>query len=341
MRHAPLGGLRARALSAPRNALAVVGLIAALACSPATAGVSDFVFASGFEDIAPTSCAAAGATCAADTECCNGLCDRPAGAGTGQCAMLGSCGVAGEPCGIVGASSTCCSGACLDSAGNGSPTCQRIGGCLPADERCTVGSQCCSGSCTASGTTLDGRPILRCAAPATCAPPGELCFASTANCCPPGGGSTGCETATTGLARCLGGTPGCVLPGNTCTDVAECCTETYPGITCQTARSGAQTCCLPAGQSCAFGDACCSGVCAPDANGSLVCSSARLATGAACTTSADCAAGCCEKNALGTLACTTECAVCTAGQIGESCSAASPCCPGLACDAVEATCRVE
>ena len=329
--------------SLAHKALAFVLALTVFTFAPlGVAGTPDLIFANGFEASTITACRASGTTCSADTECCNNLCDRPNGAQIGQCAILGSCATADEPCTSVGASGDCCSNACLRNEASGPATCQHIGGCKPTNELCTFATECCSGSCAAAGTTNDGRTIRRCASGITCQPSGELCSlaGSIANCCPPGGGATGCEEASIGLPRCLGGTAGCTLPGNACIDTSECCTESFPAIACQIARSGNQVCCLSAGQSCAFGDTCCSGVCAPGPGGALVCQSAPVATDGACTTSADCATGCCRKNPLGALTCTNECATCTAGQLGESCSESSPCCPGLSCDALQRTCRL-
>jgi hypothetical protein len=199
---------------------------------------------------------------------------------------------------------------------------------------------CCSGFCAPAGTTADGRPILRCAADSVCLEAGELC-AGGANCCPVGGGDFGCETAFSGLNRCFGGEGGCVLPGHACTSTPECCAVPFASIQCQAGPGGNDVCCLANGQFCAFGDVCCSGLCAPDPGGNLGCASACVAAGVACTTSADCCAGCCLDGLLGRV-CTSDCDGCTLGQLGEACSGAAPCCPGLTCggDVEYPTCRL-
>ncbi|MBW2463372.1 MAG: hypothetical protein JRH11_17105 [Deltaproteobacteria bacterium] len=69
-----------------------------------------------------------GATCAADADCCNNLCDRPGGAASGTCAALSACSTAGEPCTSEGLSGSCCSTVCLDTTGDG-PRCQFLGTC--------------------------------------------------------------------------------------------------------------------------------------------------------------------------------------------------------------------
>ena len=278
------------------------------------------------------SCRAQGEICADDLDCCNQYCDRPDGVTVGHCASVGACIVVGEPCGSPGISGSCCSNACIDT-GSGVATCAYLGGCLPINHICTADGQCCSGSCAPSGTTVDGRDILRCADTGSCLPAGEVCSSSSSsNCCPNGGGDFGCVPANSGISRCFGGEEGCTLPGQICTTVEECCTDPYPNIECSPGPSGATICCVPDGSSCAFGDVCCSGVCAPDSSGNLVCNPGGcVADGGACTADADCCMGCCKADATGALLCTTDCAGCTLGQLGEPCSDTAPCCPGLTC----------
>jgi hypothetical protein len=133
-----------------------------------------------------------------------------------------------------------------------------------------------------------------------------------------------------------------VLPGDACTDTLECCAETFANVQCQPGPGGTGVCCLSSGESCGFGDTCCSGVCAPDNAGNLVCAPDCVGSGAACTTSADCCDGCCRRSAAGGLACTTSCGGCTLGELGEACDQATPCCPGLTCggDPNYQTCQV-
>ena len=270
----------------------------------ARAGSVGAIFANGFEQADP--CRAQGAQCSADAECCNSYCDRPGGAATGQCASLGGCATTGEPCVGLGENGSCCSTQCVASGSGGAASCGRLGGCMPAGEVCTTGLECCSGSCAPSGTTLDGRPILRCAAEASCQLPGSVCIAGSSNCCPSGGGDFGCVTAATGARRCVGGAPGCVLPGAACSATEECCTESFPNVQCQAGVGGTNVCCVPQGQACAFGDNCCSGVCAPGPGGNLVCAAGCLAPGAACTTTSDCCGGSCLTNAAGNAVCTVQ-----------------------------------
>jgi hypothetical protein len=232
--------------------------------------------------------------------------------------------VAGEPCSPEGVSGgSCCSAACLDPTGSGTPRCQYLGGCRIQDDLCTSNEQCCSGSCEQNGVTLDGRPIMRCANTGSCQPIGEVCFqGASANCCPNGGGTFGCETTSTGIDRCYGGEGDCTLPGQSCATTDECCKDPYPTIECQEGPNGELLCCMDNGSACAFSDVCCCGVCAPDDSGALVCcpnNQTCVPTGGACTADGDCCEGCCD-DATGT--CTTDqaiCGECLLGQLGDLC----------------------
>ena len=172
---------------------------------------------------------------------------------------------------------------------------------------------------------------MRCANADSCLPPGEVCGdgGASSNCCPNGGGDFGCVLGAEGIRRCLGGAPGCTLPSETCTSTADCCVETFPELTCDTGPSGAMVCCLPDGESCATGSTCCSGICAPDATGALVCGSMCLPDGASCTTDADCCGCGCVADGAGGSTCTSDpdlCSPCTLAQLGEPCSADADCC---------------
>jgi hypothetical protein len=291
-------------------------------------------------------CKAASEECTADSQCCNNLCDRPGGVATGTCALLGACRSAGEPCGTEGFNGNCCSTVCLDADGEGVPRCQFLGGCRVQDDLCSFDAECCSGACVQDGQTLDGRPIKRCANADSCLPVGEVCGGqgSSSNCCPNGGGDTGCEATGSGFSRCFGGTPGCTIPGGPCQSTADCCVESFSNIMCQpSVVTGANACCLADGQICAFGDLCCGGICSPsgdaaDPPGTLRCGSTCGVTNDACTVDSDCC-DCC-KNGL----CTTDCGSCTGPQLGEMCTpGGTPCCnaPAVTCQGVEfATCQL-
>jgi len=284
-----------------------------------------------------TGCKAAGDPCSADNQCCNGLCDRPGGATNGLCASVGSCRTAGEPCGLAGFNGACCSTICLTGPGDTVARCQFLGGCRVQDDLCAFDAECCSGACRADGTTLDGRPIKRCANAQSCLPVGEVCGGqgASSNCCPDGGGRTGCESTGAGFSRCLGGTPGCTLPAQACTTTTQCCRESFPNIMCQpsSVAGGMNRCCLADGQICAFGSLCCGGICAPstmggDPPGTLRCGTTCRPDTSACTTNSDCC-NCCVNGM-----CTSSCGGCTGPQLGELCNPAGPTCcgaPTVAC----------
>ena len=291
----------------------------------------------------PPACAAESEACSSDGECCNGLCDRPGG-GDGTCADIGACLPAGEPCGTEGLSGSCCSTVCLNTDGT-EPRCQFLGGCRVQDELCESNGECCSSVCEVRSMTMDGRPIKRCANADSCLPPGEVCGdgGASSNCCPNGGGDTGCEPTGAGFRRCLGGDGNCTLPGRPCENTEQCCMETFPNIMCQPGVSGANVCCLADGESCAFGDVCCGGICVPDpADGVLRCGAMCVPDGGACTTAADCCGCGCVSDGAGNQVCTSDpaqCENCAGPQLGQSCDVAGePCCnaPAVMCnDAVE------
>ena len=90
-------------------------------------------------------------------------------------------------------------------------------------------------------------------------------------------------------------------------------------------------CCLNDGDSCSFGDVCCSGICAPDPNNNneLRCGSQCIADGQPCTADADCCGCACISDGAGGQVCTsdpTECSACTGAQLGELCQQDSDCC---------------
>jgi hypothetical protein len=276
-------------------------------------------------------CRASSELCTDDAQCCIGVCSRPDGATVGTCALSGSCAVAGEPCGTEGFNGACCSTVCLDAAGTGTPVCQPLGGCRVQDEPCRSDGECCSGACEMAGAAADGRPIFRCANAGSCIPAGEVCggAGATMNCCPNGGGGTGCEPTSTGVSRCLGGDGTCTLPGEACTSTEMCCTETYPDITCAPGRGGANVCCLPDGAECDLGDTCCGGVCVPDAGGVLRCGATCVEDAMPCTTASDCCGCACVPDGAGGSVCTSDpavCAPCTGGALGDFCNTDADCC---------------
>jgi len=286
----------------------------------------------------PPACTGTGMACTLDAECCNGLCDDPDGDGAGTCANIGACLSAGEPCGTEGFNGSCCSTVCLDT-GDG-PRCQFLGGCRVQNELCSSDGECCSGSCEQSGTTADGRPITRCANDGSCQPVGEVCGGSgaTSNCCPNGDKNTGCEPTGSGFRRCLGGDGACTLPTFECETTEECCKDAYPDIECQPPTDeragGSDLCCLDDGLECAFGDVCCSGVCALDGTGTLRCGSMCVSDGGSCTTDADCCGCGCVDDGAGGQVCTSDaelCDPCAGPKLGEICDRdGEACCNGPA-----------
>ena len=279
-------------------------------------------------------CTAAGGTCMNNRQCCNGFCD------SGSCAELSACRTAGEPCSTEGLSGSCCSTVCLNTDGT-EPRCQFLGGCRVQDELCRSDSECCSGACEVTAMTSDGREIRRCGNVESCLPAGEVCGdgGASSNCCPNGGGDTGCEPTGTGFRRCFGGTPGCVIPSGPCTTTADCCVDVDDmgdplfDVMCLPDRSGTNACCIPDGSECAFGDMCCSGICAPDpSDGVLRCGAMCIADGAACTVDADCCGCGCVSDGMGGQICTSDaglCGPCTGPSLGELCDPmGEACCNG-------------
>jgi hypothetical protein len=127
-------------------------------------------------------------------------------------------------------------------------------------------------------------------------PAGEICderFPGTHDCC---GGEEACRPDVLGIKRCFG--------------------------------EGTE--CLADGAACAFGEQCCSGLCAPDPTGALVCGVGCVADGQACTDSAACCGGLCNAQGL----CGPE-QGCLAN--GEVCTQNAECC-SLFCDPVTGLC---
>jgi hypothetical protein len=103
-----------------------------------------------------------------------------------------------------------------------------------------------------------------CANPPGCAPAGEVCGPGAHDCC---AGEESCLPTSIGVLRCFG--------------------------------SGDTTQCIADQQPCAFGDQCCSGICAPEpVTGDLICSPQCLELNIACTTNRDCCSGFCDPSTL-------------------------------------------
>ncbi len=296
----------------------------------------------------PPPCRGTGEGCRADEDCCNGLCDRPGGVADGTCARLDDCLSAGEPCAMAGLNGSCCSFLCLDTDGTG-PRCQPLSGCRASDELCASDAECCSGVCEQTATTEDGRPIRRCVINGSCFPPGALCEPfTTGDCCPNGGGDSGCNLTRDGTRRCFGDDDACTAAGQACVADEECCTFAFPALRCQPGPSGGSVCCLSADEPCALGDACCSGVCAPGADGATRCASACVPDGGVCRSDAECCGCGCDRRGASDGVCTSDpsrCGGCTGPSLGQPCDpGGEPCCDGPEVECVSTgevpTCRL-
>jgi hypothetical protein len=291
------------------------------------------------------SCGVAGEVCTsagASSSCCSKLCvDLDPGAGTTlRCSASGACrsegescrdpdeccsftctsGFCGKPpvggqCLVVGSACTtrsdCCSGLCAADA-TGFKACQYLGGCRPEEELCRQDTDCCGFYSSSKGTQpvcekfgSDG--VGRCRSLSGDAPAGEVCEESRGNTCSPKNDGY-CLTTNVGIKRCAGqcGTTACT-----------------------------QSNCIANGTTCASASDCCSGICAPSANG-FVCSATCLAGGSTCSTHSDCCTGFCNLAGVcdgiieaGGDAGTGGGSTCTSG---ASCGA-TPCAPGAFCNA--------
>ena len=234
-------------------------------------------------------CRVVGEVCAAAEDCCSFNCVVPEGETFGQCDTMpgfSECKSVGEPC---QQDTTCCSFTCRDD-GTGFKSCQYLSGCRPMGELCREDSDCCNAAVQPEGvcTKTVSEDVGRCQNPGGDAPAGEVCATA-------GGGASGsnqCEGASgQGLAN-------------------DNCRETSVG----TYRCFEEVVvCLDQGATCALGEQCCSGICAPDLDGNLVCDPVTM---------------CPETDPM--------CTMCVEG--GETCEMNSDCCSGL-CDPMSKTCR--
>ncbi|MBW1810129.1 MAG: hypothetical protein JRJ87_18170, partial [Deltaproteobacteria bacterium] len=231
-------------------------------------------------------CFGEGDLCDEDADCCSGVCGD-----NGHCPQLSECQTVGEPCTGF---HECCSGVCADP-GTGGLVCQFPSGCRSIGEVCLVNEDCCGFLCQAVQDT----GLNRCEKPANpgCLPSGEVCggsaYGASNNCCPPGidGGSQLCLETVIGITRCYG--------------------------------EGTHDDCIVDGETCTFGDECCSGFCLPDENGDLTCGTECVPLDGVCTTHADCCDnmicedGTCQENTYGCV------------QIGGVCEVNDDCCSDL------------
>jgi hypothetical protein len=157
--------------------------------------------------------------------------------------------------------------------------------------------------------------IGRCNNPGQCAPAGEICEPNSNACCPDEMdiGRMLCQPGVAGVLRC--GSLGCRLDGEVCQMDGDCCSGTCTNGFCM----GGVMCTLD-GIACAGTADCCSGICTNN-----VCGDACAQMGEACATNADCCGGVvCAPDANGVLLCGA--ATCVAD--GQTCTAASDCCSG-------------
>jgi hypothetical protein len=179
------------------------------------------------------SCADPGATCKADSDCCNGMCDSTSGL-CKPSQLGGPCPLDSDP----GAQS----GACVANPNNSKPACQRGRCCNVVGQLdpCTVDSDCCGSGVCYGGTCVDL---------SACVPTGAACGSgpTPASCCNfyPGAyfaslqrqpGNRTCYPTTMGGAstcQCQGFT------GGMCGQDSDCCS----GATC----NANHFCCAPAG----------------------------------------------------------------------------------------------
>lgn len=248
-----------------------------------------------------TACAASGAACAVDGDCCAPLtCNG--GVCRSACAPLaGTCSTSADCC----APYVCLGGACR------APCAPSEGACSTATDCCAPGS-CVSGSCAAPPCRVAGAACATsadCCAGTTCAagvctpPPcrgvGGAC-ATAADCCAPLACASGsCQVA-------------CRAAGSACAADTDCCAP-------NTCRGGV---CAPA---CRATSAACTtdtDCCGPNTCRGGVCSSVCRAAGATCATSADC---CAPTTCTGGL-CRAPCAM-----SGSTCSTDTDCCSGQVC----------
>lgn len=223
-------------------------------------------------------CRVVGEVCTDADDCCSFNCNKGAGEMFGTCTKLPStnaCNTVGEVC---QEDAHCCSLYCRDN-GTGFKSCGYISGCRPAYELCRDDSDCCNATVQATAVCdkqISGSPVGRCLNPPGDAPSGEICGDAVGN---PVGSNTCAGAQGQGSANANCQSSGTDLP-----------------FRCET---GDATCFGP-GTTCAHGAECCSGICAPDANGNLVCDpvdSCRM-DGEACTADGDCCNGFCDPQTL-------------------------------------------
>ena len=183
--------------------------------------------------------------CFASATCCGALVCDP---GANTCVTTGTgCGLSGTACGDP---SDCCSGSCPASG-----TCAIA--CVRNTLACSGNGDCCSGNCV--------NDVCVAAMDSTCTTTGNLC-ADDAACC-----SKNCD----GVCRPTGGS--CAPLGDTCYADDDCCsarcTENGTGIggICVSLGVSGTGSCEMAGEPCAGCANCCSRTCVSTATGASIC----------------------------------------------------------------------
>jgi hypothetical protein len=299
-------------------------------------------------------CAASGATCMLDGDCCapltcaGGVCRTACAPLAATCTTSADCcapqvclgGVCRTPCGPAGAgcatSAECCvPGTCMSGVCTTPP-------CRTAGTACTTSADCCAPSTCVGGICTP--PVCR-GAGAACTMATDCCapLACTAGMCRAACRTAGSACAADGdcctPATCRGGvcaTP-CRTTGSMCTSDADCCSPgacrggmcaapcRAAGATCTTSADccAPNTCeggvcrgaCVMTGGACASDTDCCTGqTCSGGA-----CRPPCRATAAACTTNADCCSGTCTRGACAPPPCRVT---------GQSCATSADCCSG-------------
>jgi hypothetical protein len=252
-------------------------------------------------------CKRDGKPCAADAQCCSGVCNRR----SGKCICL----TGGKPC---AADANCCSGVCN----------RRTGTCVSKaiGEICAVDGACASGRCDevdAAGCGAGGKQCCL-ALNATCASDCECCGAEH-------GGETGCFLVDGANRCCLRAGSGGCGPGKPCCGSAVCKNSVVGSY-----------CCLPAGETCSFNDQCCgtlaciNGVCKECAGSADACSEDAECCGSKVCVNGSCTCLKIGKNCSYDAQCCGS-AVCFLGtcakcrQDGQSCEYSNQCCGDRAC----------
>jgi hypothetical protein len=233
-----------------------------------------------------------------------------------------SCRLVGEAC---EAHNDCCSYACFGE-GTAFKFCHYLGGCRPYGELCRVAKDCCSSAEPCSthdpGTCVlfDGKEVGRCELIQGPKQAGEICddrFEGTHDCC---GGDEFCQPSVLGIERCMGeGFTDCIPDGDPCATSDQCCS----GL-CAPDQNGDLVCnpgetpCTLDGQPCTTNDECCSGNCNSD---NLCGPDACVPNGEACTSDAECCSGICDPD-------TNTCTEQTCADPGEACTTTDDCCSG-------------